>query len=314
MKDRKAPPLKGRGWGGAVSSGNSKSASTDSPTPCPSPEGEGLKVREAIRASAQKLRQCTESATLDAELLTACFLGISREEMLLRHLDDKIDGTALEPLIARRLAHEPIAYITGFREFWGLEFAVRPGVLIPRPDSETLIETALSHCAQTSPASILDLGTGSGALLLAALSEFPGAKGLGMDRSETALCCARHNAERLGLGGRAAFRIGDWGEGLEGRFDLILCNPPYVEESAALAPDVRDYEPYEALFSGADGLDDIRRLAPQIPALLAPGGIACIEIGHMQGLAATALFAAQSLKTAIRQDLAGRDRCLLIHK
>lgn len=284
------------------------------PTPDPSRKREGRRVSEAIRAAAAQLEATSETPRLDAELLAAHLLGIEREAMLLGKLNDSIDDAVLASLVDRRRAREPIAYITGSREFWGLDIAVRPGVLIPRPDSETLIEAAREHFSDRSPAMILDLGTGSGALLLAALSEWPEARGLGIDASDTALACAATNAECLGLAARAEFRKGDWGAGLDGRFDLILCNPPYVEEAADLAPDVRDYEPAEALFSGGDGLADIRRLASQIGNLLAGSGLACVEIGHRQGASGSALFAAQGLKTALRQDLAGRDRCIVIHK
>ncbi|NNC73556.1 MAG: peptide chain release factor N(5)-glutamine methyltransferase [Sphingomonadaceae bacterium] len=272
-----------------------------------------MTAREAIRAAAERLAGISETPRLDAEILAAHLLGVERETLLLDHLDRAIDAAAFDTLIARRAAHEPIAYIIGEREFWSLPIAVRPGVLIPRPDSETLIEAARDHFDDAAPSTILDLGTGSGALLLAALSIWPEALGMGIDRSETALNCASDNAARLGLAGRAEFRKDNWSEGVPGAFDLILCNPPYVETEAGLAADVRDFEPAEALFAGEDGLEDIRRLAPQIGPLLAEDGIACVEIGHGQGPAAAALFADQGLKTYLRQDLAGHDRCVIIH-
>src|SRR5688500_1883337 len=150
---------------------------------------------------------------------------------------DRLDREApegFEPLLARRLAHEPVAYITGRRAFWTIELEVGPGVLIPRPDSETLIEAAVERFGARGPATVLDLGTGPGTLLLAALAQWPAARGIGIDRSEHALRFARRNAERLGLGDRAAILSGDWAAGLEGRFELILCNPPYVEAGAPL--------------------------------------------------------------------------------
>jgi release factor glutamine methyltransferase len=253
----------------------------------------------------------SDTPRLDAEVLMAHALGVSREVMLLRHLDDPVPE-AFAALIARRLAHEPIAYITGRRAFWTIELEVAPGVLIPRPDSETLIEAAVAHFGAAGPATILDLGTGPGTLLLAALDQWPDARGLGIDRSDRALALARANAERLGLAHRADLRTGDWGEGLAGRFDLILCNPPYVEEAAELPRDVSDWEPKEALFAGANGLDDYRRLAPQIAPLLAPGGIACVEVGAGQSRAAGALFQAEGLAVRTRNDLEGHTRCLIL--
>jgi len=264
-----------------------------------------------LAAAAQRLAPVSDTPRLDAELLMAHALGIEREAMLLSGLDDEAPA-AFESLVARRGAGEPVAYITGRRAFWTIELAVAPGVLIPRPDSETLIEAALDHFGQAGPKTILDLGTGPGSLLLAALDQWPQARGLGIDRSEAALHLARANADRLGLASRAEFRLGDWAEGLDARFDLILCNPPYVEAGAALPRDVAEWEPHEALFSGPDGLDDYRRLAPQLPLVLAPGGIACIEIGASQEAAVSSLFRHQGLTVATRKDLAGRPRCLAV--
>jgi release factor glutamine methyltransferase len=218
--------------------------------------------------------------------------------------------SGFEALVTRRLAHEPVAYITGRRAFWTIEVAVAPGVLIPRPDSETLIEAALARFGNHGPGRILDLGTGPGTLLLAALDQWPNASGLGIDASETALAIAQANAERLGLLPRARFSLGDWGTGIEESFHLILCNPPYVEAGAALPPDVVQWEPGEALFAGADGLQDYRRLAPQIARLLAPEGLACVEIGAGQADAVASLFQAEGLKIAHHRDLSGTIRCL----
>jgi release factor glutamine methyltransferase len=236
---------------------------------------------------------------------------MGRELLLLSGLAGEAPAE-FETLVARREAGEPIAYITGRRAFWTIELEVGPGVLIPRPDSETLIEAAAAHFRTAGPASILDLGTGPGSLLLAALDQWPEARGLGVDRSEIALAYARRNAERLGLSRRAQFRLGDWGEGLEERFDLILCNPPYVEDDTELPRDVCDWEPHEALFAGAEGLNDYHRLAPQIARLLAPDGIGCIEIGATQEAPVSALFRTEKLRVSARKDLAGRPRCLLV--
>jgi release factor glutamine methyltransferase len=184
-------------------------------------------------------------------------------------------------------------------------------VLIPRPDSETLLDAAVAHFGSRGPRSILDLGTGPGTLLFAALDQWPEARGLGIDASDAALAYAGRNAVRLGLADRAEFRRGDWAEGVEGPFDLILCNPPYVAQGAALPRDVAEWEPREALFAAADGLSEYRRLAVAIPPLL-EDGIACVEIGLGQERAVSALFEARRLRAATRADLAGRPRCLIL--
>jgi len=266
---------------------------------------------EAVRAAARRLEGISATPRLDAELLMAHALGLSREDLLLRGAQGEAPA-AFDALVARRLAHEPVAYILGRRAFWTIELEVGPGVLVPRPDSETLIEAALAIFGEAGPATILDLGTGPGTLLLAALNQWPRARGLGVDRSEAALGYARRNAERLGLADRAEFRLGDWGAGIAERFDLILANPPYVAAGADLPADVAGHEPPEALFAGADGLDDYRRLALQLPRLLRPGGATCIEIGAGQRDAAAALFAAQGFSVAARDDLAGVPRCLVL--
>lgn len=269
-----------------------------------------MKAGSALHAAAGRLSAISDTPRLDAELLMAHALGVSREEMLLRHLHDPAPP-AFEPFLARRSAGEPVAYITGTRDFWTIALEVGPGVLIPRPDSETLIEAAAAHFGADGPTTILDLGTGPGTLLLAALAQWPRAAGLGIDASDQALAYARRNAERLGLAARADFRLGDWTDGLSGPFDLILCNPPYVESGAELPRDVKEWEPAEALFAGVDGLDAYRRLAPAIGPLLAPGGIACIELGAGQRDAVEALFADEGLAVTSRKDLAGVDRCLI---
>ena len=271
-------------------------------------------VAAALTRAAARLAATSDTPRLDAELLMAHALGSSREDMLLGGLDQSAPA-AFEPLLARRRRREPVAYITGRRGFWTIELEVGPGVLIPRPDSETLIEVAAQHFAGTAgPRRILDLGTGPGTLLLAALAQWSGATGLGIDASEDALAFARRNAEMLGVGARAEMRLGEWAGGVAERFDLILCNPPYVEACAELPADVADWEPPAALFAGCDGLDAYRALAPQIPPLLAPEGIACFEIGAGQAEAAGALFEAEGLSVAVRRDLGGRNRCLLLRR
>jgi release factor glutamine methyltransferase len=267
-------------------------------------------VKSVLRSATERLATISDTPRLDAELLMAHALGVERSEMLLRQADMTVpDGFAA--MVERRLTHQPVAYITGRQAFWDLELAVTPDVLIPRADSETLIETALEG---PKPARVLDLGTGSGGLLLAALSAFPQASGVGIDASEAALAVAKGNADRLGFGARSkwlhrSWRDAGWSEGL-GCVDLVLCNPPYVENDAELAPMVKAHEPHSALFAGADGLDDYRILIPQIPALLAPGGTAIFEIGHTQANAVHDLATASGLSTELRHDLAGKPRAL----
>jgi len=265
-----------------------------------------MRVREALAEATARLVAVSETARLDAELLMAHALGVERETLLLHRLDEAAPE-AFEALVERRLGSEPIAYLTGRRAFWTIELEVGPGVLIPRPDSETLIEAAVAHFGERSPTRILDLGTGPGTLLLAALDQWPDATGLGIDASETALGYARRNAIP-----RAEFQRGNWGAGLDERFDLILCNPPYIEADAALPPDVSRYEPDVALYAGPDGLDAYRAIAPQLPSLLAPGGVICIEIGAGQEKAVSALFAALGFTIESRRDLRGIVRCLVL--
>lgn len=264
-------------------------------------------VRAALADAARRLDAVSDTARLDAELLMAHALGTTRDRLLLGRLSDP-EPESFAALVARRLTHEPVAYITGTRAFWTIDLAVGPGVLIPRPDSETLIETALAWFGARAPRRILDLGTGPGTLLLAALAEWPEAEGLGIDASETALGYARRNAEALGMATRAVFRLGDWAAGIEGRFDLILANPPYIGSDEPLPPQVLDHEPAEALFAGRDGLADYRRIVPALPALLAPGGAAILEIGWTQGDAVSFLGQEQGLSSRVYKDMGGRPR------
>jgi release factor glutamine methyltransferase len=270
-----------------------------------------MTLREAIGAAAARLNSSSATPRLDAELLAAHALMISREALLLHHLDRQApEGFAV--LVGRRAEGEPVAYIIGNRDFWTITLDVAPGVLIPRPDSETLIEAAIRHFGAEGPATVLDLGTGSGALLLAALHEWPNAVGLGVDKSETAVTAARGNAEKLGMSDRARIVQGDWDAGITDRFDLILCNPPYIREDEILPVDVGRYEPTSALFAGSEGLDAYRVLAPRISRLLSPRGLALFEIGASQAEAVRALFRAQGHSPTLQHDLAGRDRCIMI--
>jgi release factor glutamine methyltransferase len=270
-----------------------------------------MKVREALNGAAGRLAAVSDTARLDAELLMAHTLGVEREALLLHRLDDESPAN-FRSLVDRRLAHEPVAYLTGRRAFWTIELEVGPGVLIPRPDSETLIEAAVARFGKKGPGTILDLGTGPGTLLLAALDQWPKAIGTGVDNSETALAYARRNAERLGLADRARIVSAEWGEGLDQKYDLILSNPPYVESGAVLSPDVAAWEPDEALYAGSDGLDAYRALAPMLPLLLAPGGLACIEIGAGQEKEVSWLFGMQGFTIESRRDLRGIVRCLVL--
>lgn len=272
-----------------------------------------MTLREALNRASQCLAPVSDTPRLDAELLAAHALGIDRNTLLLEHLDD-VPPEALAGLIERRMSSEPIAYITGRRDFWTLSLHVGPGVLVPRPDSETLIEAALARFADRHPATILDLGTGSGALLLAALSEFPDAQGLGIDQSEVALTTAVANAAACGLGERARFQSGNWGEGLERRFDLILCNPPYISTEADLPRTVADFEPATALYAGADGLADYRALVPHIWRLMAPSGCAVLEIGFDQAASVGTMFETAGFSVEVWKDLGARDRCLVLTK
>ncbi len=272
-----------------------------------------MTVAAALREAAVRLAETSDTARLDAELLMAHLLGVSRSDLLLRHMQAD-EPPEFAALVDRRRGHEPLAYITGTQEFFGRPFRVSPAVLIPRADSESVVLAALE--AAPAPARVLDCGTGSGALLLTVLAECPAATGVGIDRSPGALAGARSNADALGLSDRAQLVMADWHEdgwsdGL-GQFDLILANPPYVEAGALLDPDVRSFEPGEALFAGPEGLDDYRVLIPQLPALLAPGGVAVLEIGHTQAPAVSAIATGAGFTSTCRHDLAGRPRALVL--
>ncbi|WP_294320773.1 peptide chain release factor N(5)-glutamine methyltransferase [uncultured Sphingomonas sp.] len=267
-------------------------------------------LRQALTQATARIATLSDSPRLDAELLAAHSLGCTREAMLLARLDYPVPA-AFEALVERRLTHEPVAYITGSRAFWTIDLLVGPGVLVPRADSETLIEAAVDHFAGRTPARILDLGTGPGTLLLAALAEWPQATGLGVDASAQALDYARRNGDALGMVDRVTWLEGDWTAGIDGPFDLILANPPYIGTGEALPHEVAGHEPGGALFAGVDGLDDYRRIVPELPRLLAPGGIATIEIGHEQGDAVLALVADVGLPARLVRDLGSRPRCVV---
>lgn len=267
-------------------------------------------ARQALAAAAARFG-FSATPRLDAELLLAHALAIPRERLLLTLADQPVPP-AFADLVARRERHEPIAYLTGTRAFWTIDLAVGPGALVPRADSETLIEAAVAHFAGTpGPRRILDLGTGPGTLLLAALAEWPDASGLGIDASDSGLGWATRNARALDMERRATFRIGDWATGVAQRFDLVLANPPYIRTDADLPHEVAGFEPASALFAGEEGLDAYRVIATQLPELLAPGGMAAIEIGFDQAASVTALLERAGLRVDVRRDLSGRDRCLV---
>ncbi len=266
----------------------------------------------ALADAARQLESSSDTARLDAELLMAEALNVDRDRLILSPPDREVPERFWE-MLERRKAGEPVAYITGRRAFWNIELHVGPGVLIPRPDSEVLIASAIEHFeGSEGPKRILDLGTGPGTLLLAALDLWPEATGLGIDVSRTALSYAAANARRLGFEPRVALRLGNWAEGISERFDLILCNPPYVAEGAQLGAGVAEYEPDEALFAGPEGLEAHRELAPQLPRLLAPGGLAAVEIGFDQGDKAAAILERDGLQSRVAHDFADRPRGVLL--
>ena len=223
-------------------------------------------------------------------------------------------ASLFESFVSRRIAREPLAYITGRKEFWSLDFEVGPGVLIPRPETETVVEQALTvFLSRTAPLRVLDLGTGTGCLLVAFLKEFPNTHGLGIDRSEEARAFALRNAARHGLAGRCEIRGGDWAEAVAGPYDVILSNPPYIKTAdlAGLEPEVA-YEPVLALDGGPDGLSAYRALAPALAGLLSPSGCAFLEIGAGQSAEVGAVLARSGLNVnKVAPDLAGIPRVLV---
>jgi release factor glutamine methyltransferase len=269
-------------------------------------------IARALADAARQLEKSSDTARLDSELLMAEALHIDRDKLILSPPDRKVPDRFWK-MVDRRHAGEPVAYITGRRAFWNIELHVGPGVLVPRPDSEVLIASAIEHFDGTEgPKRILDLGTGPGTLLLAALDVWPEATGIGVDVSRQAMSYAAANARRLGFEPRIKLKEGNWADGIKEKFDLVLCNPPYVPEGAEVGSGVREYEPDEALFAGKEGLDAYRELAPQLPRLLNKNGLAAVEIGFDQAEAVTALLARDGLQANVAQDLGGRDRVLLL--
>lgn len=269
-----------------------------------------------LRAAAARLAR-SDTPMLDARVLAKRALSLDDAGLILeagRALTAE-EAARLDAMIVRRAAGEPVAYIVGEKEFRGLTFRTAPGVLVPRPDSETLIEAAAKRLAAAAPLSILDLGTGTGCLLCALLAHFQNATGLGVDIADAALALAAENARALGLAGRARFATSDWASAVEGRFDLVVSNPPYIRESECpgLPVEVRAHEDPRALFAGADGLDAYRAIAAAAPRLVAPGGLIILELGADQAGPVAALMAAAlpGAHIEVEPDLAGRPRALV---
>lgn len=273
-------------------------------------------IRDLLHEAAERLTAAgVDSPRLDARILLAEAMGVSRDDLIAAvRQPTELEAQRYQALIARRLAREPLAYITGRKGFWSLDLAVGSGTLVPRPETETLIEVALSLFPdKTAPLAIADLGTGTGALVAAALTEFPNAKGVAFERSEAALPYARRNLETFGR--RAALVAADWEAAGQEGFDLILSNPPYIPSAdiAALEPEVRLFEPHAALDGGPDGLDAYRSLSKLLPRLLRPGGMALLELGRGQAGSVEPLFQKLTVDR-VAPDLAGIPRVLVLKK
>lgn len=252
-----------------------------------------------------------------ARRFVAAFLDVPPTE-LLSHAERALERSVVERLrgsLARIVTGEPLSQVLGWREFWGLRFALSADTLDPRPESETLVEALLRQILdRNEPLSFLDLGTGTGCLLLALLSELPTAIGIGVDVAVGAVTTARENAAVLGLARRARFFVGDWSSALAGRFTVIVANPPYIArvELAGLPPEVRRYDPRRAVDGGEEGLAAYRRIAEGVPALLSNGGIFAVEVGAGQAPVVAAILQAEGLLIdGIERDLAGIERCIV---
>lgn len=280
-----------------------------------------MDVRALRREATERLRAAgIENAELDARVLVGYALGWEPARVLAEPRDavDQASRLRLDDALARRLSGEPVARIVGTREFWSRTFAVTPEVLVPRPETETLVEATLDTLPnRDAPWRVLDLGVGSGALLATILLELPQARGVGVDRSQGALEVARRNFDALGLGTRAQLIRGDWASAVSGPFDIVVANPPYVttEEISALPSEVREHDPVSALDGGPDGLAAYRTIVSELRRLLAPTGVAVLElgIGQEKQVAALARRAHLLVNEPARSDLSGRPRALVIH-
>lgn len=280
----------------------------------------GASVADARRALGNAFREAgLESPELDARLLIGHALGLEHAALVsaAEHALTPNERQRILALAARRMNHEPVAHLLGRKGFWDIELEVNAEVLVPRPETETLIEAAIEILAarRLEPLRIADLGTGSGAIILSLLREFPNAMGHATDRSAPALAMARDNARRHGMAHRAQFVLSDYGSALEGGFDLVVSNPPYIPSAdiAALAPDVRNYDPMLALDGGADGLDAYRAIAADARRLVRPGGFLILEIGIGQAEMVTALLTGAGMAATLppRPDWAGIPRAVV---
>jgi release factor glutamine methyltransferase len=274
-----------------------------------------LSVRETLSEGAAQLRAAgIESARLDSRVLLAKAMHVSPGEVLAHGELAREAYEKFHSLVARRAAREPLAYIIGTKEFWSLSFAVGPGVLIPRPETETLVEAALRAFGGETPLRVLDIGTGSGCLLITFLAERTNASGVGIDASEAALAWARRNAVALGVPLRCRFELADWQPSGAQAFDVVLVNPPYLtaDEFEQCDPEIRCWEPRSALVAGTDGLDAIRALGPVLRYWLVREGKAFVEVGLGQTPAAAEILAHSGLDVqAVIPDLSGIARCLV---
>ncbi len=271
-------------------------------------------IAQAIRHGAERLEGVADNPHREARLLLAHANGLTRND-LIRHPALPVDTTTYETHLARRITHEPLALIIERREFWSLEFQVSAATLIPRPDSETLIEAALAAFAgHPPPRRILDLGTGTGCLLLTLLTEFPTAFGIGLDISRDAAALARANATRLGLADRSAFAVGDWTNPITTSFDLIVSNPPYIKRSDidSLMPEVANHEPRTALDGGADGYDAYRAIVAHLRQHLEQNGAAVLELGQGQATYVAERAREAGLEATLHLDLAAIPRAIVL--